>query len=887
MRLLVIDGNSLAHRAFHAVPPLATSRGVATNAVFGFTNMLLKVLSLLQPEMVAVCFDKSKITFRHEAYREYKANRAATPEELRAQFPLIKEVLAAMRITTLECEGYEADDLIGTVVTRAGEAGLKSIILTGDQDALQLVSPHTKVMLTRKGISELEEYDEGRVCERFGVTPARFTDYKGLVGDTSDNIPGVPGIGPKTAAALLKDFGSIEEIIAHSDELPPRLQEKIRTYADQARLSKNLATIRCTVPLDIAQEDLRWSGPHYNSLLALFSRLEFKSLLRSLREKMPPDRARSENTDTAPADEAQSCRIPYRTLRREEEISSLVDLCRRSARVALALSGDRREGIAAAALAVYAESPPAGESFSVYYLPPDGPNLPPAALEILGRICADEAVEKLFHNAKNAFWLLARHGLTLNGPVFDTMVAAYLLNPAAPNQDLSDPALEHLNAVLPTRGEEALAARAEAVGRLADLLAEKIKQAEMEQLFYEVELPLVKILAGMEMAGVAVDKNRLDALSRELGARIEALAGEIYRLAGEKFNINSTRQLGHILFEKLQLPAGKKTKTGYSTDASVLEELAPAHPAVARILEYRQLVKLKSTYVDGLSALIDPLTGRLHTTFHQTVTATGRLSSAEPNLQNIPVRMEEGRRIRQVFVPRRSDSLILSADYSQIELRVLAHMAGDANLIEAFRRGEDIHTRTASEVFGVAMSEVTREMRSRAKAVNFGIVYGISDFGLSRDISVSREEARRYIKNYFARYAGVKEYIDRTIHEAREKGYVTTILNRRRYLPDLFSPNRTVRSFGERTAINTPIQGSAADIIKLAMVRIEQEIKKRGLASRMILQVHDELIFEVPEKEREEMITLVRNGMENAIALSVPLVVDMKAGPNWYEVQKI
>ncbi|MBE3585460.1 MAG: DNA polymerase I [Thermoanaerobacter sp.] len=880
--LLVLDGNSLAHRAFHAIPHLATSQGLVTNAVYGFTNMLLKVIKELQPGLVAVCFDMGRVTFRHEQYGEYKAHRPATPDELRPQFPLIKEVLAAMNIPVLECEGYEADDLIGTLVSRAEGEKIASIIVTGDQDSLQLVSPLTRVLLTRKGISELEEYTEGRVWERFGITPAQFPDYKGLVGDTSDNIPGVPGIGPKTARTLLKEYGSLEEIISRVDELPARLRDKICPYREQALLSKQLATIERKVPLEIDVGALRWPGPDYNRLLALFSRLEFKTLIRTIRQEL------GQHEDEAggyPVREVETYRVNFRHLIGKEELCRLVELSRQSGRVAVALSGTRREGIAAAAVAL--KSPGESTELSVFYLGTESPAGGQAALEILGDILADPGIEKLLHDGKSALWLLHRYGLTINNLAFDTMVAAYLLNPAAASQELADLALEHLKVVLPGRSEEALAARADAIWRLSELLAEKLRLAEMERLYYEVELPLVTVLADMEMTGVAINRQHLEEMSRELEAKIASLAGQIYQLAGEQFNINSTRQLGHILFEKLELPVIKKTKTSYSTDASVLEELSGAHPIVPLVLEYRQLMKLKSTYVDGLAALINPETGRVHTTFHQTVTATGRLSSSDPNLQNIPIRLEEGRKIRKVFIPGREGNLILTADYSQIELRVLAHMAKDPNLLDAFRRGEDIHTRTAAEVFGVSVTEVTTDMRGRAKAVNFGIVYGISDFGLARDINVSRQEARQYIESYFARYAGVKAFIERTIREAREKGYVTTLLNRRRYLPDLFSPNRSVRMFGERTAINTPIQGSAADIIKLAMVRIHRELKERGLATRMILQVHDELIFDMPAGEMTEVTELVRRHMENALVLDVPLVVDMKLGPNWYEVKKI
>jgi DNA polymerase-1 len=882
---LILDGNSLAHRAFHAIPHLATSQGVTTNAVYGFTNMLLKVLKELKPGLVAVCFDKGKITFRHDHYEDYKAHRPGTPDELRPQFPLIKEVLAAMNIPVLEREGYEADDLIGTLVNRAEQAGISSIIVTGDQDTLQLVSPLTRVFLTRKGISELEEYTEGRVWERFGITPAQFPDYKGLVGDPSDNIPGVPGIGPKTAKALLKEYGCLEELVSQVDTLPVRFRDKILPYQEQALLSKRLATIEREVPLEIDVDAFRWPGPDYNRLLALFSRLEFKTLIRAIRQELGQ---KEEDKGRQPAREVETYRVTFRHLADQEELSRLVELCRRAGRVAIALSGSRQEGIVAAALGLKAPGDsPEAPYLSIFYLEPGDPASNPAALDALAGIFRDPDTEKLLHDGKSALWLLQKHGLALNNLAFDTMVAAYLLNPASANQELADLALEHLKVVLPARGEEALAARADVIWRLSELLAEKLRLAEMERLYYEVELPLVAVLADMEMTGVAVDKQYLEEMSRELEIKLAATAEQIYQLAGEQFNINSTRQLGYILFEKLELPVIKKTKTSYSTDASVLEELAGAHPIVPLVLEYRQLMKLKSTYVDGLAALINPETGRLHTTFHQTVTATGRLSSSDPNLQNIPIRMEEGRKIRRVFIPRREGNLILTADYSQIELRILAHMAGDPNLLEAFRQGQDIHTRTAAEVFGVAITEVTADMRGRAKAVNFGIVYGISDFGLARDINVSRQEARQYIENYFARYAGVKAFIERTIQQAREKGYVTTLLNRRRYLPDLFSANRNVRMFGERTAINTPIQGSAADIIKLAMVRIHRELKERGLATRMILQVHDELIFDMPAGELPEVSELVRRHMENALVLDVPLVVDMKLGPNWYEVKKI
>ena len=893
---LIIDGNSLAHRAFHAIPLLSTSQGIITNAVYGFTNMLLKILAGQPTQMVAVCFDKGKITFRHSDYKEYKAHRKPTPDELRPQFPLLKELLRAMRIQTLECENYEADDLIGTLVTHAEKAGLINIILTGDQDALQLVSPQTRVLLTKKGITELKEYTEEKVQERFGVTPALFADFKGLTGDQSDNIPGVPGIGPKTAASLLEKYGCLEKVLSHVAELPANQKEKIEPFVSQAILSKQLATIVRDVPFPVELDKCRWSGPDYQELLTLFSRLEFKSLIRSITQQDKADKKHKqkgepENLFSRQAVEIDTYRVGYRQIDRPKDLERLVTAVRRAGRVALAVEGSRENGLTAAALAVMTNLEPGDEDVSeprlqIVHLPLTTEE-DKASLEALRTICLDQEIEKISHDGKNLIRILQASNISVNNLTFDTMIAAYLLNPGSPNHDLPDLALEHIGAVLPARGTGCLPAWADAIHQLAGLLAKKLRLQETEKLFYQIEMPLVKVLAEMEIAGVAVDTQRLAIMSEELGQKINNLTQEIYQTVGEQFNINSTKQLSHILFEKLQLPVIKRTKTGYSTDAGVLEELSNAHPVVSKILEHRQLMKLKSTYVDGLAALINPCTGRLHTTFHQAVTATGRLSSSDPNLQNIPIRLEEGKKIRQVFIPREGNNLILTADYSQVELRLLAHMSADQTLKEAFQRGEDIHTRTAAEVFGTTVAEVTENMRSRAKAVNFGIVYGISDFGLARNINVSRQEAKQYIEKYFNRYRGVQEYIKRTISEAREKGYVTTILNRRRYLPDLFSPNHTVRSFGERTAINTPIQGSAADIIKLAMIRIHHKLKTRQLKTRMILQVHDELIFDVPKTEVKEVQELVRDCMENTMLLDVPLLVEMKMGPNWYEVKKV
>ncbi len=884
---LIIDGNSLAHRAFHALPLLTTSQGIFTNAVYGFANMLLRILSDRKPQFVAVCFDKGKITFRHSDYGEYKAKRKPTAEELRPQFPLIKEFLQAMCIRISEYDNYEADDLIGTLAVLSEKAGMENLILTGDQDALQMVSPLTRVLLTKKGITELEEYTEEKVRERYGVLPAFFADLKGLTGDQSDNIPGVPGIGLKTASGLLQKYGTLENILGNLAELPEKQRGKIEPFVSQAVLSKQLAVLIKDVPLQEEISDYTWPGADYNKLIEFCGKYEFKSLIRSLTQTGQKSRNKKQARDTdslfKEAEYAKTTSDDICPVEKTEDLEALVEKVRRAGRAALAVSGSFSGGAQRAVFAF----PAAGEI-------QDAPEIQTAVLSSTGQglkalktICTDVNIELIAHDGKRLIRILKANGITVENLSFDTMIAAYILNPGLSGYRLRDLALEHLREIIPGDEDSSLLAGVRATCRLADILKDKLHQQEADELFYKVEMPLVYVLADMESAGVAVDKEQLAGLSDELAKKIDDLTREIYVLADCEFNINSTRQLSQILFEKLQLPVIRRTKTGFSTDAGVLEELAGSHPIVNKILDHRMLAKLKSTYVDGLVSLINPLTGRLHTTFHQAVTATGRLSSSDPNLQNIPARVEEGRKIRQVFIPRQKGDLILTADYSQIELRLLAHLSNDENLREAFLQGEDIHTRTAAEVFSITVAEVTDQMRSRAKAINFGIIYGISDYGLARNANISRQEAKQYIKSYFERYSGVQEYIKRTVEEARSKGYASTIMNRRRRLPDLFSPNKTVRGFGERTAVNTPIQGSAADLIKLAMIRIHRELKKRQLQTRMILQVHDELIFDVPVEEMKEVRELVKDCMENSLVLNVPLLVDLKAGPNWYEVKEI
>lgn len=877
---LIIDGNSLTHRAFHALPHLTTSDGTITNAALGFTNMLFKMLEKINPDHIAVAFDKGKITFRHESYSEYKANRKATPTELRSQFPLIKGILHDMQIPVLELENYEADDIIGTLTCMVEENNMEAIVLTGDRDILQLVSPKVRVMFTKKGISDVEDYDEAKVWDRYGVSPKQIIDVKGLMGDSSDNIPGVPGIGEKTALKLIQEYGTLENVIASIEILPPRWRNKMTEYKDQAVLSKKLATIECQTPLDIKPDHFYWTGPDYPALLKTFSNLEFKNLLRSIQDKNislagQADQTSSQDTEQQP--ELDIYCVKYNVITTEQQLRNLQHDISSSDKIALELTGTRTKGIERAALAVNSE---------IYVIPVQGQAW---ALDVLAEICANPQIKKICTDAKEAMWLLHHHNHKLDGLIFDIQLASYLLNPGASPSTLPDLALKYLDISLPTEdaSEPTIAARTDVIGRLFDILHKKLIDMHMDKLYYEIELPLVSVLAEMETDGVAIDPEILSKMAEETGAQIELLMHEIHAIAGEKFNINSPKQLGHILFEKMGLPVIKRTKTGFSTDASVLEELAPSNPIVEIILKYRQLAKLNSTYINGLFGIINPITSRVHTTFHQDVTATGRLSSANPNLQNIPIRLEQGRKIRQVFIPRQKGNLILAADYSQIELRILAHMSQDPSLIEAFKQGQDIHTRTAAEVFNVPLEQVTPELRSRAKAVNFGIVYGISDFGLSRDIKVSKSEASKYIKSYFERYSEVKNFMDMKICQAKENGYTTTMLNRRRYIPDLLSRNRTIKAFGERTAINTPIQGSAADIIKLAMVKINSELKNRGMETKMILQVHDELIFDVPPDELVAVQDLVKKLMENALQLDVPMIVDLKIGHNWYDVRKV
>jgi DNA polymerase-1 len=885
--VFLIDGTNYIYRAFYAIRGLSTSRGFPTNAIYGFTTMLMKLCRDWKPDYIAVAFDARGPTFRHEVYDQYKANRKAMPEDLRPQIDPIKDIVRGFSIKVIEEEGIEADDAIGTLAKRFGEAGMKVIIASGDKDLMQLVSDRVLMVDTMKDIS----YDIEGVRERFGVEPDRVVDILGLAGDTSDNVPGIPGVGEKTALKLVRQFGSLEGVLENSGKVTGKgLSGKLKEFADQAQMSRDLVTIRTNVAIDCDLEDLRFKKPDAEVLKEIFHRFEFPGLVARLGEE--EDRKEEERRD-------------YPLITDPQALVALLEKLRASGggfAFDLGLSSDEaiRAGILGIALC--------GGSGSACYIPlaHTGEETPlqlpeEETLGALGDLFSDEALKKYGHDIKAAFLTLGKRGIALKG-VSDVMLAAYILDPSRRGYDLPALVQENYGRDIPSRKEltgsgakeipfdtvpledasRYACRRAEFIFRIAPILAERMEEAELKKLFDDVEMPLVEVLASMEEKGVLLDLDLLAEMSNQLGQLLEISEEKIYRLAGEQFNINSPKQLQVVLFEKLGLPRGRKTKAGYSTDVDVLTNLARSYELPAEILAYRSLMKLRSTYVDALPLLVNPETGRVHTSYNQTMTATGRLSSSNPNLQNIPIRTTEGKRIRQAFIAPEGCEIV-SADYSQIELRILAHLSGDDLLIEAFRSGEDVHAKTASDIFGVFPEMVNQEMRRQAKVINFGVIYGMSAFGLARELNISQKRAQDYIDEYFSRFSGVRAYIEEMIEGARKRGFVTTLLNRRRYLPEINGSNVQVRQFAERTAVNTPIQGTAADLIKVAMLRIAREIKDRGLASRMIMQVHDELVFEVPEAEVEEIMDLVRRQMEGVIELKVPLKVEIASGKNWDE----
>lgn len=891
-KLVLVDGHSILNRAFFGIPDLTNSEGIHTNAVYGFLNILFKILDEEKPDYLTVAFDVHAPTFRHKMYAEYKGTRKPMAEELRQQVPLMKEMLTAMGVTIVEKEGYEADDLLGTIAKRSEAKGLEVSVVSGDRDLLQLASDHIKIRIpkTKRTGTEIEDYLAADVKEKYQVTPIEFIDVKALMGDSSDNIPGVPGIGEKTATALIVSYGSIENAYEHVEEIKPkRAKENLKEHYDMAQMSKELATINIDAPIDYDLEQAKVENLYTEEAYLLCKRLEFKNILSRFDIDAPKNLAEEHFT----------------WIQKKEEVQEVLKKAAKAGCIGFYIL--QGEGVQTEQLSLF-EKPKENRqiegislAFSeedIYYIPIReelGTTDITAKLKEILNGKTEGAVMDLKETLKNI-------SLEENSGVFDTTVAAYLLNPLKNEYPYEDMAKDYANLMVPSKmdllGKEKVleAQKNQEEGFLKyicylayipwktkDVLIEELDRTKMRELYDKIELPLVYTLFDMEREGVHVDAEELRIYGEELAAQIEVLEKEIYEGAGEKFNINSPKQLGHILFEKLQMPYGKKTKTGYSTAADVLEKLAGEYPLVSKILEYRQLSKLKSTYADGLANFIEE-DGRIHTNFQQTVTATGRLSSTDPNLQNIPIRMELGRLIRKVFLPKEG-YVFVDADYSQIELRILAHMSGDETLIQAYREAQDIHRMTASQVFHTPFEEVTPLQRRNAKAVNFGIVYGISSFGLSQDLSISKKEAQEYIERYFESYPKIKEFLDGAVEKAKTDGYTVTMFGRRRPIPEISSSNFMQRSFGERIAMNAPIQGTAADIIKIAMIRVHDRLKEEGLKSKLLLQVHDELLVETAEDEIEQVNRILKEEMKGAAHLAVELEIDSHTGKNWYEAK--
>lgn len=880
-RLLILDGHSLMNRAYYALPPLTNAEGLHTNGIYGFITMLLKMREEISPDYIVCTFDRSAPTFRHNEYKDYKAGRKKMPDELREQFPVLKQLLELLAINIFEIDGYEADDLIGTLSTFAENQNIEIYIVTGDRDALQLASDNTKVVITKKGITEKEIYDRNRMIEELGVTPTQFIDVKGLMGDSSDNIPGVPGIGEKTAYKLIKEYGSIENVLQNIENISgKKIKENLMQYSEQAIFSKKLATIITEAPVEIDLDSIK-SKESFDAkaVRELFIKLQFKSLL----DKIPGGESAEEREDEKAEEEVN---ISYHKVESVEYLKKVVEVIENEyigenylyLTFKVVEANIYSKSFIEKIFISLKDDNYIVELKTIYNENKD------EIVRLLKVIFENHNVKKISHDVKVPHTILHKMGVDFVGVKFDTSIAAYLVDSSRGKYELKDIIEYYLKINIQGYDDSSKVRETSLLKKVYEVLETYIKEAEMEELLYKVEQPLTDVLASMEYEGFRVDGEKLNELGKKFKSEIDSIQKEIYDLAEEEFNINSPKQLGKILFEKLDLPVIKKTKTGYSTNAEVLEELSGKHPIIEKIIYYRQLTKLYSTYVEGLKAVIDE-DGKIHSNFNQTVTTTGRLSSTEPNLQNIPIKYEMGREIRKVFVPVNEDSVIISADYSQIELRVLAHISGDENLIDAFLNHSDIHSKTASEVFKVPIDEVTPLQRSNAKAVNFGIVYGIGDFSLSKDLKISRKEAKSYIDAYFDRYPDVKKYLEDIIKQAKEKGYVTTIMNRRRFIPEINSSNKMVKSFGERLAMNAPIQGSAADIIKLAMVNVYSELEKRNLKSKVILQVHDELILNVYREELEEVKSIVKREMEEVLQLKVPLEIDMNMGENWYEAK--
>ncbi|MEN1968248.1 DNA polymerase I [Lentibacillus sp. N15] len=876
-KLVLIDGNSVIYRAFFALPLLNNDKGVYTNAVYGFTTMLLKILQDEKPTHMLVAFDAGKTTFRHETYKEYKGGRQKTPPELSEQFPVLKELLDAFKIPHYQLDQYEADDIIGTLSKTGDEKNWKVTVISGDKDLLQLVSDQVTVNVTKKGISEVESYTPEFMLEKMEITPDQIIDLKALMGDSSDNIPGVPGVGQKTATKLIKQYNTLEKVYENMEQISgKKLKENLTNHKDEAFMSKDLVTINRESPIEVSLDDITYNGYEQRDVSAVFKDLGFQSLL---------DKLTGEADDAKEAAELEA--IDYTIL---DEVAA--DIFTGEEALVIEMLGDN-----------YHQEPIEGIGIvnkkHAYFIP--------TAIAIKSDAfkawATDHGKKKYVFDAKKTLVALLNQGITINGIVFDMFLASYLLNPGENHHDIPTIGhrMGHTAAVLfdeeiygkgakqKLPEKEVLAdhivRKTNVLFQMKESMQDELKANEQFTLLQELEMPLALILGQMEHTGVQVNIQRLEDMGTELKQRLYEIEQNIYELAGEKFNINSPKQLGPILFDKLGLPVIKKTKTGYSTAADVLEQLREEHEIIPKLLMYRQLGKLQSTYVEGLLKVVDQDSHKIHTRYNQALTTTGRLSSVDPNLQNIPIRLEEGRKIRQAFVPAEKDWIMFAADYSQIELRVLAHIAKDDKLIEAFTQDTDIHTQTAMEVFHVEKDDVTANMRRHAKAVNFGIVYGISDYGLSQSLGITRKEAQQFIDRYFASYPNVKTYMEEIVQEAKHTGYVTTFMKRRRYLPEITSRNFNKRSFAERTAMNTPIQGSAADIIKKAMIDLHEKLIDEKLSAKMLLQVHDELILEAPKEEIDKLKTIVPEVMEHTVELDVPLKVDYAYGNSWFDAK--
>lgn len=877
--LVIIDGNSIINRAFYALPEMSNKEGLKTNAIYGFTNMLLKIIDTYNPTHISVAFDRKAPTFRHIEFKEYKAGRKKMPDELREQFEPLKDLLDKFNIHRLEIDGYEADDIIGTVSKIAEDNGFKVYIVTGDKDAIQLASNKTTTLITKKGVGEVEEYDYDSVIERYEMTPTQFIDLKGLMGDKSDNIPGVPGIGEKTGIKLIKEFSSIEGIFDNIDSIKGSTKKKLEENKELAIMSKKLATIIRDVPVEFNLEELEYGNYNTKDILDVFKYLGFTSLIprigsldesEDIVNEANVEISKLEDIDEFINKVKENNELIIKTVTREGNI-----LDKRIKYIFLSVDGKK-----------------------IYYVEED-------SIYKLEYIFTSNEIKKLGYNLKDDYIALKPYGIKLENIYFDITIAEYLIDSmSSTSYECSAIAMKYLTKKVKTKEEllgkgvkakkyqdlsfEELSSHIsqiiDTVKSVMPIMEENLKESNMDGLLYHVEMPLVEVLADMEYEGVKVDKEKLNELGSQFKEIIKKLESEIYKISGEEFNINSPKQLGVILFEKLGLPVIKKTKTGYSTNAEVLDKLKDQSPIIDKIIEYRQIVKLNSTYVEGLLSIINPIDGRIHSSFNQTITTTGRISSTEPNLQNIPVKLEMGRNIRKVFISDKECKLV-DADYSQVELRVLAHMSQDETMIDAFKHNEDIHTKTASQVFNVSMDEVTSKQRSDAKAVNFGIVYGKSDFGLSEDLNIPVKQAKEYIENYFNKYNKIKEFMDNIIDDASSNGYVTTILNRRRYIPEIKSSNFMLRNAGKRAAMNAPIQGSAADIIKIAMINVYKKLEENNLKSKLILQVHDELIVEAVDSEIDIVKKIVKDEMENAVCLDVNLDVDLNIGDSWYDTK--